>query len=842
MTAQETKERSHQRVISLLLSFLMAVSCITPLTVVAFADESAPPVRILADSLGNHVSIHSDLQEQYLNGPLESISNYADGTAELSRPAQITLTWRTVIDESYAAENDVSADGCTYTVSFGKSDDFSDANVITTTETSCQVTNLELDTTYYWKVASAIGGEDYESETAYFTTERNGPRNLYVSGITNVRDIGGYTTLNGDTVKQRRIIRCGKLHNSDGSQKINAKGISQMRDTLGIKSEIDLRKASNNEYGGVSNSVLGADVNYFLLPMDYKGNMVEGDFSEDNIGSLRGVFEVLSEEENYPVIFHCAIGTDRTGMVAYCIEALLGMSETDIIRDYLYSNFGNIGGSRAVSTIRSKYPMFIKNYDGETLQEKTYNFLNEYVGVPKEQLDEVIRLNLIPRDDTVSGEPISSAQDFLEMKDDGTYYLAKDISLSGGYPSQFFGTLDGNGHTVTTTQPLFGNLSGVVKNLTIQGSISSSDGRIGALAREGSRLTCINVKNDADITVTGQYYAAGLVGYSTVWATFIDCENNGAIRSAHHAAGIVCRTTGELTLSGCRNHGAITATPPTTAFYAGGMVAKSGGSVMMQNCQNSGAVTTSAKYIGGLGGYLDTGDVMKTVISCENSGSVTCSDSNDQELSYMGGVVGYMRGGKSYCTYSYCRNTGEILSNAGGKAILCGVCGYVNSESVIFTRCSNDGSESAPDAAQNICYHLYFNPSSPEEKYIHDNDPRKYDSFSFAIEGVGTFNIPDEMTFGEWIMTDGSSTGNAAVWVTPVTGLTAKQIADDPAFSGVWSFYRDDEQGKLYAEIPSHRDATGKLILPDQAILNADNQPLTISDRITPNEAYHLSD
>lgn len=93
----------------------------------------------------------------------------------------------------------------------------------------------------------------------------NGPRNLYVGGVTNVRDIGGYTTLSGDTVRQGRIIRCGKLHSSDGTQRISAKGIAQMRDDLGVKSEIDLRKASSNEYGGVTNSMLGADVNYFLL-------------------------------------------------------------------------------------------------------------------------------------------------------------------------------------------------------------------------------------------------------------------------------------------------------------------------------------------------------------------------------------------------------------------------------------------------------------------------------------------------------------------------------------------------------------------------------------------------
>jgi hypothetical protein len=842
MLTNEARIKIDKRIIPIILSLLIVISNIIPSAVITFAEESIPPIRIITESLGNHVSIHSDLQEQYLNGPLQDIANYADGTAELSRPAYVTLSWNTEIDEAYSAENNVTAEGCNYELYFGKADDFSDAAIYYTAETSYQVTNLELNTTYYWKVESEIGGERYESETASFTTERNGPRNLYVSGITNVRDIGGYTTLNGNTVKQGQIIRCGKLHDSSGNQKITAEGITEMRENLGIKSEIDLRKASTNEYGGVSGSVLGSDVNYYLLPMDYSGNMFEGEFEEDNIGSLRGVFEVLANEDNYPVIFHCAIGTDRTGMVAYCIEALLGMSETDIIRDYLFSNFGNIGGSRSVSTIRSKYPKFIKDYEGNTLQEKTYRFLNEYVGVPTEQLDNVIRFNLILRDDSLHGEPISSQEEFLSMKDDGNYYLTRDISVSSGYSSQFYGMLDGNGHTITTNKPLFSNLCGVVKNLTICGSISSSSDRIGALAREGSRLTCINVKNYTDVSGTGKYYAAGLVGYSTVWASFIDCENYGNITSAYHAAGIVCRTTGELTLSNCKNSGAISAAPPDISFYIGGMVAKSGGSVMMKNCQNSGELKSSSKYIGGLGGYLDTSDVMKTIISCKNGGNITCRSDNALELSYMGGIIGYMRGGKSYCTLSYCDNSGNIVSNAGGKVILGGICGYVNSESIVITHCSNTGSESTPNAGESICYHLYYNPTEPEEKYIHDNDPWKYDNVSFTIEGSGTYNVPHEMTFGEWIMTGGCSSGNSAVWVSPVTGLTEEQVSNDPAFSGVWSFYRDDVQGQLYVEIPLHRDPQGNVILPEKELLNSSTSPLTIFDLIEPNCEYKAAD
>ena len=842
MSIKNMTARINKRVISISLAVLLAISCITSSFVIVFAEESTPPVRIVPDSLGGHVAIHSELQESYLSGSLHFISGYANGVGELSRPAKITLSWNTEIDEAYAAANGVSAEDCDYTLYFGKTDNFSDARIYYTKDTSYQVTNLELDTTYYWKVASEIGEKSWESETASFTTERNGPRNLYVSGITNVRDIGGYTTLNGDTVKQGRIIRCGELNSSSGSRKITDKGISQMRDDLGIKTEIDLRRKSTNEYGGITGSMLGDDVNYYLLPMDPSKNMIEGPFIEDNISSIRGVFEVLAEEENYPVIFHCAIGTDRTGMIAYCIEALLGMSETDIIRDYLFSNFGSIGSSRSVSSISSSYPKFIKNFDGRTLQEKTYRFLNEYIGVPAEKLDAVIRMNLIPCDDTVRGEPISSQADFLAMKNDGNYYLTQDFSLSACYNNQFFGTLDGNGHTVTTTEPLFQNLSGMVKNLTIRGSVSASDGRmIGALAREGSRFTCIRVNNYADVTMTAQYYAGGLVGYSNVWSKYIDCENHGSIRSAYHAAGIVCRALGELSFSNCLNDGAVTAEPSADNFYAGGMVAKCSGAVMMQGCRNNGPITGAGAFTGGLGGYLDTDSVMKTVISCENSGIVACDD-NAQELSYMGGIVGFMNGGKSYCTFSNCRNSGLIRSDAGGKVILSGICGYVDSESLIVAHCSNEGGESAPAASENVCYHLYYDPAVPEKKYIHDNDPWIYDNVSFMIEGAGTFNIPHEMTFGEWIMTTGCPSGNSAVWVSPVTGFTEDEIMANRTFFGEWALYRDDEQGKLYAEIPSHRSEDGSIILPQNGLLNPNGLPLTIYELITPNSEYRLSD
>lgn len=80
-----------------------------------------------------------------------------------------------------------------------------------------------------------------------------------------------------------------------------------------------------------------------------------------------------------PLIFHCNIGTDRTGMIAYLINALLGVPEESLYRDYLYSNFGNIGGTRKLKNVKSSgYYNAIQAAEGNTLSEKTYNCLGGF--------------------------------------------------------------------------------------------------------------------------------------------------------------------------------------------------------------------------------------------------------------------------------------------------------------------------------------------------------------------------------------------------------------------------------------------------------------------------------
>jgi len=52
---------------------------------------------------------------------------------------------------------------------------------------------------------------------------------------------------------------------------------------------------------------------------------------------LRRVFEVLAEEENYPVLVHCTQGKDRTGLVVMLLLILLGIDKSVIHQDYMRS-------------------------------------------------------------------------------------------------------------------------------------------------------------------------------------------------------------------------------------------------------------------------------------------------------------------------------------------------------------------------------------------------------------------------------------------------------------------------------------------------------------------------
>ena len=337
----------------------------------------------LADS--NPLSIKSYLRPVYAAQSLDYDDENDDGTLELGYPTAITLTWDV---ETELSESDVRA----YKIRIWRASDNRSA-VTATLPPSIKKYDLQnalIGETYCWTVTAIDGdGKSYVSSVARFTTEEQAPRNLTVDGVFNVRDLGGWKTEDGGKIRQGLLFRGARIVENSNAAKllITEKGIKTMRDELGIKSEIDLRLKS--KLGGLTASVLGNTVNFYSRPMTDDYNKMFSD--PDNLKSICDVFAVLADESNYPVFFHCSAGLDRTGLIAWLVNGLCGVSEKDLWRDYLFSNFAKTNHSRSTG-IKSVYVDVLKTANGDTYAKQIYNYLKDTVGVPAADLDAVIRI------------------------------------------------------------------------------------------------------------------------------------------------------------------------------------------------------------------------------------------------------------------------------------------------------------------------------------------------------------------------------------------------------------------------------------------------------------------
>jgi protein-tyrosine phosphatase len=165
-------------------------------------------------------------------------------------------------------------------------------------------------------------------------------RHIRFERLHNVRDLGGYRTGDGRAVRWRCLYRAdslGRLHGADWERFL----------TLGVRTVIDLRYPWEVERGG---RVPGGDgLGYHNLSVEHRPyRQAEIDpavdpwryladrYAEvalDGAAELRRALEVIAAGPG-PLVFHCASGKDRTGVLASLVLTLLGVGEDDIVADF----------------------------------------------------------------------------------------------------------------------------------------------------------------------------------------------------------------------------------------------------------------------------------------------------------------------------------------------------------------------------------------------------------------------------------------------------------------------------------------------------------------------------
>lgn len=240
-------------------------------------------------------------------------------------------------------------------------------------KTSVSIDNLKTGTTYYYRVE--VSGKQYSG--TFQTAASN--RFISIPGVENLRDIGGYQTLDGKTIKQGLLIRGCELDGIKNEEYYLAdQDIAAVQQTFGFVYDLDLRSPEIVE--GDPPSRLGAEVGHKF----YDAPTYAQIFRPEYLDSLREIFSDLADPAKYPMYLHCTWGRDRTGTVVLLLQGLLNVSKEDLMQEYRLT--GYVTPAVATNNKMDVVFMQLEPYEGDTLQEKIVSYLTTTVGVTQEEI------------------------------------------------------------------------------------------------------------------------------------------------------------------------------------------------------------------------------------------------------------------------------------------------------------------------------------------------------------------------------------------------------------------------------------------------------------------------
>jgi protein-tyrosine phosphatase len=184
----------------------------------------------------------------------------------------------------------------------------------------------------------------------------NGRTPLVIDGLSNIRDIGGYKTKDGKTVKK------GLVYRSDTPAKLTPTGIEQIEQfNLGyifdLRADGEIARKPDPQITGAQyvHTEILADPMLMTAPSGFeevrafyasdsaksyyiKGSryMYNSSVSRRSIGKI--ILTALEGKGEKAFLYHCSGGKDRTGFVSAILLSLLGVDNETIVKEYLLTN------------------------------------------------------------------------------------------------------------------------------------------------------------------------------------------------------------------------------------------------------------------------------------------------------------------------------------------------------------------------------------------------------------------------------------------------------------------------------------------------------------------------
>lgn len=260
---------------------------------------------------------------------------------------------------------------------------------------------------------STFGLGQVLAETAPLTPDEQAAlydhHSIYLEGVGNARELGGYVTEDGSTVKAGKLLRTAKLEDATDAD------LARLANVYQVKKVIDFR-AWSERLRAPDKAVPGAEaLNFSPLPLGFP--LFEVASIADITAVLRAIpggimdtymvnqyhilvsdpfavkayknfFQELLDADGDTVLWHCTAGKDRTGIAAYLLLCALGVDEDVAYADYMLTNYYNAGDMqeaydkvyKIIHSDRLAHEFYIYNGVGEAWIQSAIGTMDRYYG------------------------------------------------------------------------------------------------------------------------------------------------------------------------------------------------------------------------------------------------------------------------------------------------------------------------------------------------------------------------------------------------------------------------------------------------------------------------------
>ncbi len=210
---------------------------------------------------------------------------------------------------------------------------------------------------------------------------QTGDRLIELAEGFNFRDLGGYVGQDGRLTRWRTLFRSDTLHQLTGMD------VEVLR-SLGLETIVDLRTSREVERTG-RGPLASEPIGYRHLSVirDGEGEALAapaapGDelserylwYLEIGREALVEALRLLARPDNLPLVFHCAAGKDRTGVLAALVLDVLGVDHRVIVEDYVITAarmpliMGRLQADPAMAARVAEMPAYLHSVRAQTME------------------------------------------------------------------------------------------------------------------------------------------------------------------------------------------------------------------------------------------------------------------------------------------------------------------------------------------------------------------------------------------------------------------------------------------------------------------------------------------